>query len=190
LNTFLRQYMDMENRSSSHKTTESDKFERLKQAYISIIPAILWYYIVGIGPFVLIVTLRGWDETFRTGEAYLYLIGLVVAVFGEVLIEFLEEGRKRLKEVGKDWGAIIFSSCILLAIVVWGAFLVVNQPKIQNPTTSWVQITIFFFGLSYSGALRFFLKKGSVFRAIDKILHENDENAASSEEEVTEASSE
>jgi hypothetical protein len=103
-----------------------------------------------------IVIFRGWDETFRSGEAYLYLIGVTVAVLGEVGIELAENGTKGIKSLPLDdkIGAII-ELAVVLAAAAWGAVLVVTQPRIHNPTTSWVQVVIFFLALSYLTATRF-----------------------------------
>jgi hypothetical protein len=117
---------------------------------------IAWVWGVAFAPFMLIVIFRGWDETFRSGEAYLYLIGVTVAVLGEVGIELAENGTKGIKSLPLDdkIGAII-ELAVVLAAAAWGAVLVVTQPRIHNPTTSWVQVVIFFLALSYLTATRF-----------------------------------
>jgi hypothetical protein len=119
----------------------------------------LWFWGVAIVPFVLIVIFRGWDETFRSGEAYLYLIGVTVAVLGEVGIELAENGISSLKQItprGKASAIIDLTLC--LAAAAWGVVLVVKQPRVHHPTTSWVQVVVFFLALSYLTATRFAFK--------------------------------
>jgi len=119
----------------------------------------LWFWGVAIVPFLLIVIFRGWDETFRTGEAYLYLMGVTVAVLGEVGIELAENGIKSLKEIKLKAKVSAFTNLALsLALAGWGAVLVVSQPRVHHPTTSWVQVVVFFLALTYLSATRFAFK--------------------------------
>lgn len=138
-------------------------------AYMKLIPSFVWFYGVAVLPFILIVAFRGWDETFRTGEAYLYLIGVTIAVVGENVIELFENGTRGLKELGLyDWSAAIYSLAPVLAAAAWGAVLVVTQPKIHHPTTSWVQVVVFFVSLIYLLLARFSFKgKKSLMNIIE-----------------------
>lgn len=121
-----------------------------------IILRIVWFWVVAFGPFMLIVIFRGWDETFRSGEAYLYLIGVTVAVLGEVGIELAENGTKSIKSLPSDDKIVtIIELAVVLAAAAWGAVLVVTQPRIHNPTTSRVQVVVFFLALNYLAAIRF-----------------------------------
>lgn len=49
-------------------------------------------WLVGVPGLVIILLVRGWGETFRTGEAFLYLAGLAAAAMGENLLQLREEG--------------------------------------------------------------------------------------------------
>lgn len=90
------------------------------------------------------------------GKAYLYLIGVTVAVLGEVGIELAENGTKGIKSLPSDDKIVtLIELAIALAAAAWGAVLVVTQPRIHNPTTSWVQVVVFFLVLNYLAAIRF-----------------------------------
>ena len=119
----------------------------------------VWFWVVALVPFILIVIFRGWNETFRSGEAYLYLIGLTVAVLGEVGIELAENGTQGIKDLplGAKIGSII-ELAISLAAAAWGVVLVISQPRIHNPTTSWVQVIVFYLALTYLAGTRFVCK--------------------------------
>jgi hypothetical protein len=119
----------------------------------------LWFWGVGIVPLAFIVIFRGWNETFRSGEAYLYLIGATVAVLGEVGIDLIENGTKSLKDLpSKAKIGAITQLALALAAATWGVVLVVTQPRIHHPTTSWVQVVVFFMALGYLTAIRFATK--------------------------------
>lgn len=55
----------------------------------------MWFY-VAVAAFLLIVWSRGWDATFRSGDAYLYLLGVAISVIGEIGIELAQGGAKDL----------------------------------------------------------------------------------------------
>lgn len=66
--------------------------------------AALWFLLVGIVGFLLIVAAHGW-RAFETGEMSLYLLGLALAVAGEVAIELIEFGRSVTQPPPKAWNA-------------------------------------------------------------------------------------
>jgi hypothetical protein len=136
-----------------------DAYKKILTPYKGIILVSLWFWGVAIVPFVLIVVFRGWNATFRSGEAYLYLLGVTVAVLFEVGLGLIENGTKELKRLPPKakFGAII-QLALALAAAAWGAVLVVTQPRIHHPTTSWVQVVVFFLALSYLAAVRFATK--------------------------------
>ena len=118
-----------------------------------------WIYVVALVPFFLIVFFRGWNATFRTGEAYLYMLGLTVGVAGETVIELRTHGVRSIRGIASDdWGQTASLAAAALAIAAWGAVLIVTQPHIAHATTSWVQVTVFFVGLLALAGLRFSVK--------------------------------
>ena len=101
-------------------------------AYMQMVPSSAWFWLVAVVPFMLVVGFRGWDETFRTGEAYLYLIGVTIAVFGEIGLELSERGLEGIKRLGAQPAArAVFGLCAALATAVWGVDLVVTQPRME-----------------------------------------------------------
>jgi hypothetical protein len=148
--------MQMSDTGSDGKRSFLSEFKRIWNENKGLMLSCIWFWGVGFAPFMLIVIFRGWDGTFRSGEAYLYLIGVTVAVLGEVGIELIANGTKDLKELPKKAKAgSIFYLALSLAVSAWGVVLIVTQPRIQHPTTSWVQVSVFFIALAYLAAVRF-----------------------------------
>jgi hypothetical protein len=133
-----------------------DAYKELLKKNKELLLSSLWFWGVGIVPFVVIVIFHGWNDTFRGGEAYLYLIGATVAVLGEVGIDLIENGTKALKKLpSKAKIGATTQLALALAAAAWGVVLVVTQPRIHHPTTSWVQVVVFFLALAYLTAIRF-----------------------------------
>ncbi|MGZ4737568.1 MAG: hypothetical protein ACXVKA_07045 [Acidimicrobiia bacterium] len=44
---------------------------------------ISWTVVAGVGPLVVVFVLRGWDDTLRNGDAFIYAVGLAIAVLYE-----------------------------------------------------------------------------------------------------------
>ena len=89
------------------------------------------------------------DPTFRSGEAFLYLIGIAVAVLVEIGIGVKEKGRSAFTDLGgqalyRGMGNLLIG----LAAAAWGFVLVTEQPHIRNATTSWIQVIALFYALS------------------------------------------
>jgi hypothetical protein len=152
---------DHENPANTTSFSEHpwDAYKKLISRYKDILLVSLWFYGVAVAPFVLIVIFHGWNTTFRGGEAYLYLIGVTVAVLFEVGVGLIEDGAKKLKELpSKAKIGVVTQLALALAAAAWGAVLVVTQPRIHHPTTSWVQVVVFFLALTYLAAVRFATK--------------------------------
>lgn len=138
-----------------------------------------WIYVVAFAPFFLIVFFRGWNATFRTGEAYLYMLGLTVGVVGETILELRTHGVQSIRGIASnDWGQTASVAAAALAIAGWGAVLVVTQPHIAHPTTSWVQVTVFFVGVFVLAWLRFSFKPKQTTSAASKPSAASGGNAA------------
>jgi hypothetical protein len=162
------------NKNVAHKVPDSKLTVLHRQYEISkaMRPVVLWGYIIALVPFILIVVFRGWDETFRTGEAYMYLLGLTAAVIGENFIGIYEHGPKKIGNSSETWGALAVLSAVVLGITAWGVVLVVVQPRISHPTTSWIQVVLFFTAITVPADLRFSLRS-NIWRTLDKHDEEN-----------------
>jgi hypothetical protein len=116
--------------------------------------------VVALVPFSFIFLLRGWNATFRSGDAFIYLCGLTVGAIFENLLQLLDEGVIASFTLAELWSLLgkrdtrraLAPTAILFGLGVWYA---IKQPHVRHPTTSWVQITIFFLAIVWLSSVRF-----------------------------------
>jgi hypothetical protein len=144
--------------------------KRLWNAWMQLVPSSVWFWFAAVVPFLLIVLLRGWNDTFQTGDAYLYLMGVAVTALAEVGIELGEKGIKGITELNLQ-GAVtaVLYLCFITGLAIWGLILIHSQPHLGHATTSWIQVALFFYGLSVLSILRFtFRGKESIWVRISE----------------------
>jgi hypothetical protein len=133
--------------SSDSDTTQGDGTN--DAAEWALLKLETWLWVVAAPPFAILVIIRHWDPTFRSGDAFLYLSGLITAVLGENVLQLKEEGffgsdRQSWKQLDKDQLTYYFSA---IGFFVASMYFAISQPHVRHPSTSWVQILVFFFAI-------------------------------------------
>lgn len=157
------------NEGSQQNQHEDDEYELLRAAG-------LWFVLVGIVGFLLIVVTRRW-QAFETGEMSIYLLGLALAVSGEVAIELIEFGRSSTDPSQNAWKAFREGSraqlrgpnatgrkvlaTVLPAVVLAAGTLtgLAPSPELLGLSATVTQVFSFFVGILALAAIRFAVRR-------------------------------
>jgi hypothetical protein len=122
-----------------------------------------WVYGVALIPLGLILVFRGWNATFRSGEAFLFLAGLTFAVWSENLLSLISEGffrhpdgRRQLPASAPALFTYYLYSVFFFGL---GIYYTVHQPHVKSATTSWIQVVLFFYAMAALPYVRFAFTK-------------------------------
>ena len=134
-----------------------------------------WILLIALVPFGLILLLRGWNGTFSSGEAFLFLGGVTIAAVGENLIELkknhyfdglweslkkgdLDDLSLRLSVLFQNQEKWYYAPAAV--ILAFSIFFARQQPHAANPTTSYFQVAIFFAAIVVLPTVRFVVIPG------------------------------
>jgi len=139
--------------------------------------ASLWFILVGLIGFPIVGLTRGWHDAFRTGEMSVYLLGLGLAVLGEITIELVELGRATAKPTPKLWPAFRAGirlqttgsnpvgrralAAFLPGLVVAAGILSGLAPstRVLGLSTSATHVVAFIIGIATLAIIRFVVRK-------------------------------
>lgn len=121
-----------------------------------------WVLIVLGVPFVILILLKGWGATFRSGDAAAFICGVVVASIGENLLDQAQNNFSQVKSFIANRKAapqrLVRNFIVInVAFLVWNAYFVVTDKYGRGLTVDWVQIVAFFGAVTFLPFLRFAL---------------------------------
>jgi hypothetical protein len=102
----------------------------------------LWLIgVVGL-PFIILVALSGWDDTFRSGDASAFISGAVIAALAENIIERVKEHTLNPRTSVDLITAVM--TIYAIGFLVWNGLFAVADKSFQHPSVDWVQVVAFF----------------------------------------------
>jgi len=120
---------------------------------------LVWFYCVLAIPFLILVFPGGWKKVFESGDASVFVWGVIIACIAENIISHREDRYKKLKKainhlkaarVSEDLDFAYFETSltilyyvvilVLLGLNIWFA---VSDKLSPNPSFSWAQFAIF-----------------------------------------------
>jgi len=127
-----------------------------------------WYVFAGLLPFILLVLIGGWNETFKSGDASAYVVGAIIVGITENFFQQREDDfatfRRLLSSFRKEnvkagnsslRGTFVQNLLIAVGCTVWNLYYAVHDRRVSNPTVDWVQILLFSASLGALAIVRF-----------------------------------
>src|ERR1700722_18848723 len=100
-----------------------------------------WFLLAVLVPFVILVLIGGWGETFQSGDASVYVLGAVVVCFVESIFQQREDNFATLKkyrsELSTYWGPLytvglgVSTGMVLFA---WNLYFAIHDRHVAAPS--------------------------------------------------------
>lgn len=127
-----------------------------------------WTVYAVVVPFILLVLIGGWGETFESGDASAYIVGAVIVATVENIFRQREDGfaafRKLISSTVKEdvdastrssWSDLAQNLLIAIGCTAWNLYYAVHDRRVSHPTVDWVQILLFFASVGILSMVRF-----------------------------------
>jgi hypothetical protein len=121
-----------------------------------------WFFIAIVAPFIILVLVGGWGETFQSGDASAYIVGAVIVCVAESILQQREDNFATLKRYWNNrrsqWGplySVALAPVCGIAIFIWSIYFAIHDRHVGTPTVDWVQILFFFISLPALASIRF-----------------------------------
>lgn len=127
-----------------------------------------WTVYAVVVPFILLVLIGGWGDTFQSGDASAYIVGAAIVATVENIFRQREDGftsfRRLMSRAAREdvdantrssWSNLAQNLLIAAGCTVWNLYYAIHDRRVSHPTVDWVQILLFFASVGILSVVRF-----------------------------------